>query len=364
MSIASLTGGRSKDQGQVGANGGRSGAGRAEWERAEPSQAELWRKIKSFELDRAGDSFPFSARLARENGWSRSHALRVVEEYRRFVYLMATSPHPVTPSEAVDQAWHLHMTYTRSYWQGLCRGVVGRDLHHDPTRGGGDETAKFTDWYARTLDSYRRVFGYPPEDVWPPADRRFEPTRMQWVDLAAFKLVPRKRTASRWAWLGVAAGGLGAIGCGGTMNNTANGLGAFLCVFIAVVAVLIVIAAALSKQTAAGGSGARKQRTRRSSSDGCGGSPFIYTPGVFDNSTPTHGHGGHHGHGDGTSGGSHGHGHGCGHGHGGDGGGHGCSSGDGGSSGCSSGGDSGGGCGGGGDGGGGCGGGGCGGGGD
>jgi hypothetical protein len=256
------------------------------------------------------------------------------------------------------------MTYTRSYWQGLCKSVIGRDLHHDPTRGGGSETTKFADWYARTLDGYRRVFGKPPQDIWPPADRRFTPTRMQWVDLEVFRLVPRRRTTSRWAWLGVAAGGLGAIGCGtgGTMNDPTDGLGTFLCIFAAVVGVLILMSAALIKQNAAGSTTARRSRDRRTSSGGgCGGSPFIYTPGVFDDSGAPHGHGhgGHHGHGDGSSGQGDGHGHGCGHGHGGDGGGHGCASGDGGSSGCSSGGDSGGGCGGGGDGGSGCGGGGC-----
>src|SRR4051794_21859641 len=109
MSSTSLKGGRPGDLGQEAMASGAEGL-------KGPGQAALWQKIKAFELDRAGDGFPFSARLARENGWSRSFAFRVIEEYRRFVYLMATAPHPVSPSDAVDQAWHLHMTYTRSYW--------------------------------------------------------------------------------------------------------------------------------------------------------------------------------------------------------------------------------------------------------
>src|SRR5690606_5871649 len=35
-------------------------------------------------------------------------------------------------------------------------------------------SAKFHDWYTRTLESYARHFGAaPPADIWPPASRRF-----------------------------------------------------------------------------------------------------------------------------------------------------------------------------------------------
>jgi len=57
---------------------------------------------------------PFEARLARENGWCRAYTQRVIVEYKRFVYLAMTAGHVVTPSEEVDHAWHMHLTYTRS----------------------------------------------------------------------------------------------------------------------------------------------------------------------------------------------------------------------------------------------------------
>ena len=140
---------------------------------------ELRARIQAFRLDEPGSVFPFSARLARENGWTREHALRVSEEYRRFVYLAMTVGHTVTPSVAVDEAWHLHLTYTRSYWDELCGKVLGRPLHHDPTRGGGVEGARFLDAYTRTLQSYREAFGAaPPRDIWPsPAERFARPQR-------------------------------------------------------------------------------------------------------------------------------------------------------------------------------------------
>ncbi|MEO1498644.1 MAG: hypothetical protein AAFV43_15985 [Planctomycetota bacterium] len=138
------------------------------------NQQDLWRRIEAFELDAPGASLTFTKRLARENGWSHHYARRVVAEYQRFVFLAMTAGHEVTPSDEVDQAWHLHLTYTRSYWDELCGRVLGQPLHHGPTKGGSSEGARFEDQYARTFESYRRAFGEePPADIWPPAETRF-----------------------------------------------------------------------------------------------------------------------------------------------------------------------------------------------
>ena len=100
-------------------------------------EVELWQRIAAFEFDPVDAALPFSRRLARDNGWSDAFAQRAVEEYRRFVFLAMVAGHPVTPSDEVDQVWHLHLCYTRSYWEDLCGEVLPRPLHHGPTRGGG-----------------------------------------------------------------------------------------------------------------------------------------------------------------------------------------------------------------------------------
>ena len=95
----------------------------------ESSHAELWERTRTFEIDDGPAEFPFAARLARDNAWTGAFAERVVVEYRRFLHLMMVAGHPVTPSDQVDQAWHLHLTYTHSYWERLCgETLVGRDL--------------------------------------------------------------------------------------------------------------------------------------------------------------------------------------------------------------------------------------------
>ena len=171
-------------------------------------QAELWSRLQTFEIDPPGVALPFAARLARECGWSGRFARQVVDEYRRFLLLAVTAGHPVTPSEEVDQAWHLHLAFSRSYWEELCPRVLGRALHHGPTQGGAEEDRKFRGWYAATLASYARVFGSPPPPaVWPAPERRFaDATRFRRIDARAFVLLPRR---------GLVAGGAALLGLTG-----------------------------------------------------------------------------------------------------------------------------------------------------
>jgi hypothetical protein len=142
---------------------------------ARPDAADhpLWRALQGYRVGPADAELSFLARLARENGWTASFAERVFEEYLRFCFLAVTAGHEVTPSDEVDQAWHLHLTYSRDYWQRFCPEVLGASLHHGPTAGGSRERARYFEQYARTLQSYEAAFGTPPADVWPDARRRF-----------------------------------------------------------------------------------------------------------------------------------------------------------------------------------------------
>ena len=137
-------------------------------------QAELYERIQAFSLDKQNAQLSFSKRLARDNGWSIQYAQQVIEEYKKFAFLAVVAGHPVTPSDQVDQVWHLHLTYTRSYWDKFCSEVLQTPLHHDPTLGGEAENQKFDDWYSKTLESYERFFGTePPVEIWSTPEDRF-----------------------------------------------------------------------------------------------------------------------------------------------------------------------------------------------
>ena len=153
----------------------------------------LWQQLDAFTVDEGTVALSFIDRLARENGWSRAYTLRVMDEYKKFLYLGCVLDHPVTPSDEVDQAWHLHLTYTESYWERLCGEVLQRPFHHGPTKGGQAEGVKFVDWYERTKADYETEFGTaPPEDIWPSTEERFrKPERFKRMDLEAHWMVPK-----------------------------------------------------------------------------------------------------------------------------------------------------------------------------
>lgn len=158
-----------------------------------PVDSPNWARLRSFQFDADGAAYGFSKRLAEENEWAQEFACRVIEEYRRFLYLGCVANRSVTPSDEVDQAWHLHLVYTDSYWNVLCAEVLQKPFHHGPTRGGQKERIKYHDQYEATLDMYRHCFGEPPSDIWPPVSRRFAAKRFRRVDLMIL-FVARWRT--------------------------------------------------------------------------------------------------------------------------------------------------------------------------
>lgn len=245
----------------------------------------LLARLEAFSIDPTDVALPFTRRLAQENAWSRAFAERVVAEYRRFVWLAMRAGHSVTPSLAVDEAWHLHLCYTRSYWNDLCANVLGRPLHHGPTQGGAAEDDRYWQQYEATLASYRRHFGEePPADIWPPPEERFARTRVAKVDRRTHWVV--KKPGPRL----LAAGSFGVVlialsACAGELDDR----GPSFLVGVLVLLALIVVVFLVGMQ--------RKKETEERDS-GCGGSP-------------SHGGGGgcgtvaHHGHGSGHHGGRH-----------------------------------------------------------
>lgn len=169
----------------------------------------LWQRLQAHRFEDAALGLDLTRRLAREQGWSLADARAAVEEYRRFCLLACLSGTPVTPSEAVDQVWHLHLTYSRDYWERWCGQALQRPLHHDPTPGGADAGRTYVRQYADTLALYELCFGPPPSRWWPATHERFaRPERWGWVDRNQVWLLPRPRhwlahLRQRWPWLAI-----------------------------------------------------------------------------------------------------------------------------------------------------------------
>ncbi len=138
-----------------------------------PELYALYGELKTLPLDTRAE-LTFAKRLATENGWPLAYADRVLEEYLRFLLLTQAADFPISPSDPVDQAWRLHMLYSRSYWDVLCAKVLKKPLHHEPVDGNGQNQERFFSQYTRTLALYEALFGEAaPRDIWPPAEERF-----------------------------------------------------------------------------------------------------------------------------------------------------------------------------------------------
>src|SRR6185295_3548465 len=93
----------------------------------------------------------------------------------------------VTPSDPVDQAWHLHLTYTRSYWIDLCKNTLGKEIHHNPTKGGEKEAKKFEHYYSDLHSLYKEKFLVEhPGDIWHDSRTRFTDIDFQRINLRRY----------------------------------------------------------------------------------------------------------------------------------------------------------------------------------
>ncbi len=156
-------------------------------------QNEIWNKIQNFEIDDLDSSFSFTDRLARENDWSIEYALRTVLEYKKFIFLITISDFPQTPSDQIDQVWHLHLLYTESYWIELCKNTINKNIHHGPTKG-SEERILFKKQYSKTLDFYESTFNEkPPSDIWVDIDTRFNEIRFTRVNRKKKWVIPKLR---------------------------------------------------------------------------------------------------------------------------------------------------------------------------
>lgn len=127
----------------------------------------LWQKIQQFPLDDPEAHYPFSRKLAKENKWDQPFTERAISEYRKFLWLCCISPHGASPSAVIDQVWHLHLLYTKNYWEDFCAQTIQRNLHHHPSSGGPVQQDRHEAWQTDTLRLYRTFFqSEPPPDIW------------------------------------------------------------------------------------------------------------------------------------------------------------------------------------------------------
>lgn len=125
---------------------------------------ELWNKILAFDFDRPSSEYGFSTRLSSENYWTKEFTETALLEYKKFMYLAASSDLMVSPSEIVDVVWHQHLVFSKSYHE-FCQ-LIGKVIHHIPSTHNKTDYHKFKSAKARTTQMYTSSFGDQPKQIW------------------------------------------------------------------------------------------------------------------------------------------------------------------------------------------------------
>jgi len=111
-----------------------------------------------------------------------------IVEYKKFLVMAYLSDSMISPSEQVDQVWHLHMTYTQHY-RATCQTLLEKDFKHAPSPGGSSEGKRFEGIYQDTLDFYQEVFLVSaPEDVWESQKQRFKNKNFEYRNINLYRL--------------------------------------------------------------------------------------------------------------------------------------------------------------------------------
>jgi hypothetical protein len=126
--------------------------------------ASLWSKILEYDFDGPMSEYGFSTRLAGENFWTKNFTKKAILEYKKFMYLAATSDMMVSPSEVIDVVWHQHLIFTQSY-SDFCH-VIGKQIQHVPSTHNHADFEKFKLAKERTNKMYTAIFGEQPSEIW------------------------------------------------------------------------------------------------------------------------------------------------------------------------------------------------------
>ena len=117
---------------------------------------ELWNAILDFQLDQIDEEYGFTIRLIKENFWTKNFADKAILEYKKFMYLAATSDRMVSPSEIIDKVWHLHLVYTKSYAD-FCT-ILGKQIQHIPSTHKKSQFQRLNLAKQRTTEIYKETF--------------------------------------------------------------------------------------------------------------------------------------------------------------------------------------------------------------
>ncbi|PXW69199.1 hypothetical protein C7964_103716 [Loktanella sp. PT4BL] len=126
----------------------------------------LWHRLEGYSFHERPLTRSLVDRLHEETGHSIDVCYILVEEYRRFMYLVGSTGETLVPSPIVDVVWKMHVQDEKAYFEDFCPRIIGRIIYRP------DDPMQFADdpAYGRTLDHYAEEFGRAQVQFWPDPD--------------------------------------------------------------------------------------------------------------------------------------------------------------------------------------------------
>lgn len=126
----------------------------------------LWHRLEGYSFHERPLTRSLVDRLHEETGHSIDVCYTLVEEYRRFMYLVGSTGETLVPSPIVDVVWKMHVQDEKAYFEDFCPRIIGRIIYRP------DDLVQFADdpAYGRTLDHYAEEFGRAQVQFWPDPD--------------------------------------------------------------------------------------------------------------------------------------------------------------------------------------------------
>lgn len=143
------------------------------------SDRNLWHRLEGYSFHERPLTQSLVDRLCAQTGHPVDVCYTLVEEYRRFMYLLGSTGDTLAPSPIVDVVWRLHIADRRAYFDDFCPRIIGRTLHHPDPDGTAGLSFQDDPAYLNTLDYYAQEFGRPQVQFWPDPD--FAAERMSMV---------------------------------------------------------------------------------------------------------------------------------------------------------------------------------------
>lgn len=92
--------------------------------------------------------------------WTLEDATYCAKLYKEFLWLQKKHyPEPLVPTREIDEFWHNHILYTKTYFRD-CMNIFGHYLHHEPAAPQEDKT-KLVNAYLKTKQFYLEEFHRP-----------------------------------------------------------------------------------------------------------------------------------------------------------------------------------------------------------